>query len=322
MAVALSMTTLMDASETITIKNTFLDDLVVPMATAPTRRCSSVPRSWMPGEFCTGSNCGKSEEGEDSTTASDKEMYTSSSDVDSLAEFEKEDSPRCGTPSTNTDFEYLECDADSSVNGSGSDALPKETPTSKPVVAVKLLDFVGDAPPVNSAAPVTRTRLRAAARPFASVRALPTGIQMLMQAAKSALECDPSVGSVQIFEGAMGRTCTMTVHTAGAHCQHPRCYLTVAKNALLTSAERLRDTYILGYDVKPFTKIDKCSFSATLATIPYEQEKTACWDSYKNGHCPRRIRCRWTHPSEGQVMRLVIRVQQDSAEVREAHQEE
>lgn len=112
-----------------------------------------------------------------------------------------------------------------------------------------------------------------------------------------------------MLESAMGGTCTLVAYThADAPPKNPRYCVAAAKNALLTSAEHSQDTYILGYDTKPFTKIDKYSFSATLASIPSSQHSTACWDSYKCGSCPRRSTCRWTHPCESQVMRLVVRI--------------
>merc|ERR1719262_1156021 len=100
-----------------------------------------------------------------------------------------------------------------------------------------------------------------------------------------------------MLEGVMGSTWTMIAHT-GMSCKHPKDYLSAAKDAILTSAEHSQDTYVLGYDVKPFTKIDKCSFTATLASIPDSQQNSCCWDTYKNGFCPRRITCRWAHPTE------------------------
>mmetsp|Transcript_79321 Transcript_79321/g.140350 ORF Transcript_79321/g.140350 Transcript_79321/m.140350 type:complete len:349 (+) Transcript_79321:83-1129(+) len=348
MATSLNMLPVMDVSEALIVKNTFLD-VMEPAAEAPARRCSSVPRSWMPGKSRMDSSCAKpvagehsptfsdkealtpssdldSLTGEDSTTASDKETLTASSDLDSLTGSDKDMHPGASTPSTISEFDYLECvecGSELAMN-SCSSAAPKEMPTCKPVVEVKLLDFVGDAAPARPA-PVTRTKLRATAQPFASVRAPPAGIQKVIQAAKDVLECDPSVGSVQMVEGAMGGTWTMIAHLrADAPKKNPRYYLSAAKNTLLTSAEHSRDTYVLGYDVKPFSKIDKCSFSTTLATIPDAQQNIACWDSYKNGCCPRRITCRWAHPSETQVMRLVIRVQHadEAVGVREAHEEQ
>mmetsp|Transcript_33869 Transcript_33869/g.61679 ORF Transcript_33869/g.61679 Transcript_33869/m.61679 type:complete len:332 (+) Transcript_33869:96-1091(+) len=331
MDVSISMTPVMDVSKALTVKNTFID-LLEPMVEVPTRRSSSVPRSWTPGDFRLGSSsCGKSVGGEDFAAASDKETLTPSSDLDSLTGSDNDIFPGASTPSITSDFDYLECqecqecDADSMINSSGSSVAPEEVLALKPMLEVKLFDFVGDAEPVKRAAPATRTKLRAAAQPFASVRAPPAGIQKVIQAAKDVLECDPSVGGVQMVEGAMGGTWTMIAHLrADAPKKNPRYYLSAAKNTLLTSAEHSRDTYVLGYDVKPFSKIDKCSFSTTLATIPDAQQSIACWDSYKNGCCPRRITCRWAHPSETQVMRLVIRVQHadEAVGVREAHDEQ
>lgn len=300
----------------VTIKNTFLD-LAIP-SEVPNRRCSSVPRSWMPQEFQMSISSGKSVGGEDSTTASDKsdtETFMPTSDLDSLAGSDDKDFlPGTSTLSSTSDSEDMEYDADSGP-------VPGESPTSKPMVSVKLFDFVGEAP-TKRETPVTRTKLCSAARPFTSARAPQTGIQTVIKAAKDVLESDPSVVAVQMLQGATGGTCTLLAHTnANLPRKNPRYYLMAAKNALLTSSEHSRDTYLLGYEVKPFTKIDKCSFSATLATIPDSQQNTACWDSYTNGYCPRRLTCRWSHPCENQVMRLVIRVQFPAFESHPVHED-
>lgn len=248
-----------------------------------------------------------------------------SSDFDSSSASDKDILPGARTPRSESDFDCLECDTLSTHSGSCWNAAPDETSLSKPVMEVKLFDFVGDTPPppppVKIEAPAVRTKLSSAARPFASSLAPTAGIQMVLSAAKNVFECDPGVFDVQMVEGVMGGTWTIVAHTRGPF-RNPRYLLGMVKNALLTTAEHSRDTYILGYDVKPFTKIDKCSFSATLSTIPDAQQKNACWDSYTNGFCPRRISCRWTHPAESQVMRLVVRIQHEAREVQEGEIQE
>lgn len=264
--------------------------------------------------------------GDNSAADSDQETLTPNSEVDSSAASDKDIHAGARTPSSVSDFECLECleclecDAESTTSGSGRSTAPEEMLACKPVVEVKLFDFVRNAAPVQSAAPAARTKLRAAARPFASARAPPAGIQRVIASARDVLECDPGVVRVDIVEGAMGGTFSMVAHTRGPF-RNLRSLLAMVKSALVTSTEHSQGTYILGYDVKPFTKIDKCSFSTTLATIPDEQQRTACWDSYKHGFCPRRISCRWTHPSETQVMRLIVRVQHEPSESQEVQHE-
>lgn len=307
-----------DVSEKITVKNTFLD-VCIPESATSTRRCSSVPRSWMPGVFRSGSCCGNSVGGDESTAASDKESVSPASDIDSCSVSDKDAPPGARTP-TDSDFECIECDTESIYNGSGGSTTADEPPT-KPTIEVKLFDFVGDMPPVKSTEPA-RTKLRSAARPFMSAtRTPPAGIQMVLAGAKDALQSDPGVIGVQVMEGGVGSPWTMVAHTR-APSRNPRYLLAAVKKALLASAEHSRDTYILGYDVKPFTKIDKCSFTTTLASIPDSQQNNACWDTYKSGYCPRRITCRWCHPGENEVLHLVIRVQRELFQPQEDQNEE
>lgn len=304
MDASLSMTSVMNMDVPVTIKNTFLD-VSIPEVTS-FRRSSSLPRSWNPEPFRTcSSSCGNSVIGEDSTAASEEGSYmTPTSDYDSCSLCGKENSPGTRTPISELDC--IDCDTDSMDNVSTvADDITTSTASedlsiSKPMIEVKLFDFVGSTP--------ARTKLKATARPFASARAPPAGIQSVIAAAKDVLKSDPGVTGVQVTQGAMGGTWTMVANTH-APSRNPRYLLAMVKSALLSSAELSRDTYIMGYDVKPFTKIDKCSFTTTIATIPDSEQNTACWDTYKNGYCPRRMTCRWCHPSETQVIRLIIRVQ-------------
>lgn len=229
---------------------------------------------------------------------------TATSDFDSFSLCDEDDSPGTRTPIS--EFDCVEGDADSldNVSTEADDMsitmTPKDLTLSKSMMDVKLFDHVESSP--------ARTRLNATARPYVSTRTPPAGIQGVVAAAKAVLENHPGVSGVQVTQGGMGETWTMLANTQ-APFRNQRNLLADVKSALLSSAEQSQDTYIMGYDLKPFTKISKGSFFATIATIPDYQQNTACWDMYKYGYCRRCATCCWSHPSETQKIRLIVRVQ-------------
>merc|ERR1719183_1285170 len=102
----------------------------------------------------------------------------------------------------------------------------------------------------------------------------------------------------------------MTMIMAESSDQHPDAYWAFlqAKAALLNAATQSESTYILGYGDTPFKDLDPLSFSATIGCVPAAHHDSACWEIYEKGFCPRCATCRWKHPSETDMMRVIVMI--------------
>lgn len=108
----------------------------------------------------------------------------------------------------------------------------------------------------------------------------------LMQAGAALL-----VGDVEATPGAQGWTVSAQILPEGWGWRER--LLSVAKEALLRSAEQSESVYVLGYAAKPFTSTP-LGFAATLAGI--EDESKTCWWHVAKLSCRKGEKCTWQHP--------------------------
>merc|ERR1719183_1885031 len=89
----------------------------------------------------------------------------------------------------------------------------------------------------------------------------------------------------------------------------PLWIFSLVKDALLNSAEQSENTYILGYGQQPSNNLDPLSFSTTIGHVPAMHQDTCCWDFYEKGFCARQATCRWDHPAEVDMIRVIVMIQ-------------
>lgn len=279
----------------ITVKNTFLS--VKGVVEAPARRSSSVPRTFKPGDSASGDYPNS----DDSTNASDKVISSDS---------EQDVSDCCSVCTDDNDDFVYRCASSIGENVPEKQAWaditppppppPQETRQSK--VTLALSDMVTAA---------SRTKLRSNAQKFTSVVAPPSEVEMMINNAAEVFRSGGGMMDVKVCQGGMGGT-TMVVATSSHSCPDVTWLLTMVKDTLLHSAEESQNTYIMGYGAQPFNNLDSLSFSANIACVPAAHRDTACWDTYEKGFCPRCNSCRWDHPSEADMMRVIFMVKKNA----------
>jgi len=269
----------------IILKNTFLDIDYTSLEAPVRRRSASVPPAFKPcgftDEYWHASPCS-----DDSTSASDKETgyQFDLSDNDSQ-DGNNSDCNSHSTPSVDTPEECCSvCD--------GTNQKSK--------VTLSLVDMVVDADGCSR-----RSKLRSRAEPFQSIRQTPGEVKTIIECAVEAIRGGQDIADVQVCDGGMGGT-TMIVGQSCSTSPDASWIFPLVKDTLLSSAEQSESTYIIGYKTQPFNYSDALSFSLKIARIPAAHQKTACWDTYETGHCPRCSSCRWTHPTEMEMMNVIV----------------
>lgn len=289
----------------ISVKNTFVD--FETWKTAPVRRRStSVPRAFKPGSSgsCDDSNYGDAPHSDDSTSASDKDVPLFSPH----GAWSESDSQDCtdADVSTECDFEMEEYAKGASVPANAEDAPSDSAMKSK--VTLSLVDCVCKEDCGYVAAECKpRTKLKSQARPFESVRQPPAELVAVISSAAQTIASAPDIVDVQVTSGGMGGTTTIVAQSSSSN-PDPQCVFTLTKDMMLQTAEHSTNTYILGYGGNPFNNLDQLSFSANICCVPAAHENTACWDFYEKGYCPRCTTCRWDHPSETDIMRVIVMI--------------
>jgi len=264
---------------TVNVKNTFLD--VKREAEEPAKRSSSVPKAFKPGLHSTDWH-----HSDDSTNASDKDVTE----------------PMQSTAS-DSEHDFPDCCSDCTEDNDGFECPPPPPPAifQKRPLKLTLDDMVARGQPNE------RQKLKASAKPFQSVRAPPTEVTAVISNAAKVVSSVPGVLDVQVNDGGMGGTTMIVAEVSNSHADI-HCLLSVAKDSLLKSAADSENTYVFGYGGHAFNHLDDTSFSAKVVCVPVAHRSTACWDTYEKGRCPRFGKCRWDHPAEMDMIRLIVMV--------------
>lgn len=286
-------------SISITVKNTFLD--VKKFDSEPhhtVRRSSSVPRTFKLGDYQS-KTCTDAFLSDDSTNASEKgvpDLPTSSSWA---SDTEEDLHDLCSNCTDDDDFwdQCAECSSEHSYGAS----LQTDDQKSRGKLTLSLSDMV------TAESEKVRLKLRPQAVPFKSARAPPAEVAAVIAAAVEVLASGKDILDVQVRDGGMGATTTIMAKTSGDE-KDAGLLFSLVKDALLNAAEQSENTYVVGYGNQPFNNLDTLSFSASLCCVPAAHRNTACWCMYEKGFCPRRSTCRWDHPAEIDMMRIIFMV--------------
>lgn len=243
----------------VTVKNTFID-LVEPVV-MHNKRSSSLPRSWKPANKV-----------ENLAFASDASTVDSD-DVRSVSDLEASSGAL-------------------SSSCSDSEGGPSEQ-------AVRTVLCLSDA--IGADAKRKATKLSSKARLFEPVQcaSLPAEICSVLATAHASLCASPDIFNVRMSEGVLGATTTIVgSYTKGSLKVMQLLHtLSMMQMALLEAAAESTNTYILGYEQKPFMAMGNDGFSFKIGSVPALQDEVTCWDTYQKGFCPRAATCRWCHPN-------------------------
>lgn len=150
-----------------------------------------------------------------------------------------------------------------------------------------------------------RSKLCSQAKPFHSLQELPNEVDTVIACVADALRKESDVIDVILQKGQMGGK-TMIVARSRSVSPNAAFILHSAKNAFLNAAAASENTYVMGYNAQPFNTLDVLSFSAKLGHVPTSHRSSACWDTYEKGFCPRCKTCRWDHPTENDLMSVIV----------------
>jgi len=286
----------------IIVKNTFLN--VDPVAEpVKLRRSNSIPRTWKPGGS---SDCDDSPHSDDSTSASDKAEHFPAALSDCDQELPDYQSACADDHHSDSSCRWADISDDPFCEECPSQLSDDSSEAGKSKVTLSLVEMVCAEDASNTDGKV-RSKLSSKARVFESVRQPPEEARAVIAATVAALWQSKDIVDVQVHDGGMGGT-TMIMADSSSDDPDALWAFSLAKDALLNSAEQSENTYILGYGARPFNNLDALSFSANIACVPVDHRNTACWETYEKGFCPRCTACRWDHPAEADMMRVIIMI--------------
>jgi len=84
--------------------------------------------------------------------------------------------------------------------------------------------------------------------------------------------------------------------------------ITTAKRVILEAASNSQSVYVMGYEAEPFKIVDDSTFVLMLASLPATWHRSACWDTYQYGSCPRGKSCKWQHPGKHELQPVRVLV--------------
>jgi hypothetical protein len=284
----------------VTVKNGFLE-FVEASTTAGTKRSSSLPRSFKPASAITcaavlalasdvsteASDDGCTEGGLGGSSSSDSDGACSESqpEEDAAVPDSQAQSPKIMLVSLSDELER-------------SKSAPA-TDKDQALIPISILKAVS-------------TKLNTKARTFEPIAVISQDAKLVITAAHASLAASPKILNVDVFEGALGSTTTIvgSIKKGSLGKRAAQQCLGIVQTALLDAAKHSEDTYVIGYNATPFMQLGWSGFSAQLGSVPATQADATCWDTYQRGYCPRRSTCRWCHPQDKEVIKLVVMLQE------------
>jgi len=289
-----------------TVKNTFLDLVGENTEQPESKRSHSVPRSWKPSspESCNlrrerwadatdafaASDVSTVDSDEFMSVADPKEVLSSG--------LSSSDSDETTVPSLGERINFRLDGLASSDDSDGTDSVHSGD---REKFSLCLCDMVEHEAP-------RRTKLKSKARMFEPVQLLPRDMHCVVTAAHAALTSSPKIFNVQMSDCRLGGTTTIIGSYARGSLQVFELVktLSIVKMMLLDAATNSENTYVMGYSEQPFTQIGHEGFSCKLGSVPASQEDATCWDTFQKGYCPRMATCRWCHPTDNNLAKVIV----------------
>lgn len=135
----------------------------------------------------------------------------------------------------------------------------------------------------------------------------------MFAATKVAILANPLVTAAEVSEGPVGSTTTIEIDVLPEAKNHE--ILTLAKVALLDAAACSANSYVMGYQKKPFTDISDEGCKGTIVFYPGHSD--VCWNLFQNGfcNCTRKAMARWYHPRDEDSMMVRVTLKRIPAQV-------
>lgn len=300
----------------LTVKNTFFDVESDVVSLVESKRSSSLPRSWKPSSQDDLASSRTTSprwaniqvKSEASTTDSDDEPCTECG-YDSSDPLCSQYLPHSDDDATTEDGLESSGEHYGAISSSHSSTDSDDTasdPNVRRGIGLSLCDAI---PQTKLVAP-GKTKLSSKARMFELP--LPTDMRNVLLAATASMRHIPKLLNVQMSDGKLGGETTIVFsHARGLQTFDFVKILATVKMVLLDAASSSEETYVMGYDGKPFSatgtgKNTTWGFSCKLSSVPAHAADTTCWDTYRTGFCPRASTCRWCHPLDSDLLTVVV----------------
>jgi len=135
------------------------------------------------------------------------------------------------------------------------------------------------------------------------------GVQDFLASVKHFLMLDSEVEDVDVNFTAEGTLASVSVTLDGDGASIGSV-ISAAKGILLDVAANSQSVYVLGYEAQPFKDVSESTFMTMLASLPITWQRSACWETYQMGACPRGKSCKWQHPGKRELQPVRVSVSQ------------
>jgi len=129
----------------------------------------------------------------------------------------------------------------------------------------------------------------------------------VLASVKHTLMLLPGVTTVELQSGAEGTLTTLSIQL-DPEVSTVETVIEASKHVLLEAAENSETTYIMGYEAEPFKDMSEFTFATMLAACPTTWQRSACWETYQQGLCPRGKACKWQHPGKRELQPVRVTV--------------
>jgi len=278
------------------VKNTFIDVAEDDSCVLPSRRSSSLPRSWKP---LNPDACERPPTAAAACVASDDQASTVDTDYDLSTDYDYE--TRTDDDETEQSLEEFPDTASAGPCSSESDGDEK--------VALSLCEVIAEPSRTALRAP-SSTKLNTKARLFQLP--MPAGMKAVLMAVQASLSAHTKILNVQMSDARLGDSLTIlgTYARKTLRSREVVKLLAVMKMVLLDAAANSEETYVMGYKNNPFKSMKKvprrAGFSCQLGSVSAAQEESTCWETYHSGFCPRKATCRWCHPLDTDLVNVTV----------------
>lgn len=129
----------------------------------------------------------------------------------------------------------------------------------------------------------------------------------VLASVKHTLMLLPGVIDVELQSGAEGTLTTISIQL-DPEVSRVESVIEASKHVLLQAADNSETTYIMGYEAEPFKDMNEFTFATMLAACPTTWQRSACWETYQQGLCPRGKACKWQHPGKRELQPVRVTV--------------
>lgn len=123
----------------------------------------------------------------------------------------------------------------------------------------------------------------------------------VLDSVKQLLTFAAGVASVEIQESSAEGTLATVAIKIDSNVSTIERVISTSQLVLLEAAANSQTIYVMGYEAEPFKELNESTFVTMLASLPAAWNRTACWETYSMGTCPRGKSCKWQHPGKREL---------------------